>query len=141
MKRVKFLLVVFLIAGFSHAQENRPQKPHKEKRSSEEMIRKGIDRMQEKLELNEEQTGRIKALMEDHHQEMKAEREAFRSILEAHHKKMQEKREELSEKIQSSLTEEQKETFQEMEMRRKERIKKDLKKRRDERMRKRAPRP
>ena len=141
MKRVKFLFVVFLIAGFSHAQGIRPQKPNKEKLSSDEMIQKGINRMNEKLELNEKQTAEIKALMADHYQEMKAEREAFRSIQEAHYKKMKEKREELSENIQSSLTEEQKETFQEMEMRRKERIKKELKKRRDDRMRNRAPRP
>ncbi len=141
MKKMKLLFMVLFVSGFVYAQEEGPQRPQREKPTPEEMIRKGVDRMKEKLELSEDQTAEIKGLLEKHHEEMQIEREAFRKMMKAHREKMQEKRTQLNEEIKSSLNDEQKVKFEEMNKRRKERIKKEFIKRRDDRIRHRAPRP
>ncbi|MGQ1890042.1 hypothetical protein ACT29H_06335 [Thermophagus sp. OGC60D27] len=126
-KKISLLLVMALMGSTAlMAQKQTSRRPvQKERPSSEEIIQQKVDRMTEKLNLTEEQSAEIKALMEKHQQIMDEDNKAFQEIMKQHREKMKNNREALDEDIKSSLNEEQLKAYEEMKENARKRFQKE----------------
>jgi Spy/CpxP family protein refolding chaperone len=126
VKSAKILFVAVLVCTIAlgiqaYGQEGPPPGGpggHRQRPSAEEQT----SRLTKALSLTEEQQGKVKAILEEQHQEMGKLREDSSVAPEDRFSKMRELREKAHAQIKEVLTDEQKKKFEEMEQHRGDRM-------------------